>query len=515
MHKNSWVQRLTTGFANQRRRLSSLAIPVLTAAALSGSVATPLIVGIIITQMLVLLWATDVSGTQFSLARDRRKVVAVQRDALEAGFANIAPGSQSAALAIRLDDAERLKTQHGARFIEALVAAMGARLAGTLREQDSYCPLDKTSFGAALFPQRGIDLGSVLTVAQRIQTTLAQPFKMEDVTIWPSVSIGFCLSQRAASLNGIGMLQAAEQAAFKAQAAGPGNLRSYSVVDFPAAITGERLEALQRALENGEICPHFQPQVLTTTGQISGLEALARWNHPQRGLVPPSDFIPLIEAGLSSKLAETMLRGALKTLAALEGSGQHVPSVSVNLSAEELRNPRLADEITWELDRHNLTPERLTIEILETVVADSDDDIAVRNIARLAGMGCGIDLDDFGTGHASIANIRRFAVGRIKIDRSFVTRMHEDRDQQRMVAAILSMSQQLELETVAEGVECAEEQIMLAQMGCNHLQGFAIARPMPAETLGDWLHAHEAALSCGEPWCEETTPARTASNAPH
>lgn len=523
----SWAKRLTSGFSNQRRRLGIIAIPALTVTALgivliapakfSAALLEPVVFGSIIMgisalQTLVLLWATK--GLRASDHRKQRdgKLALVAREQLEIGFSAVLPGSQSAALVIRLDDADRLTSQHGERFMKALIDTMGIRLAQTLREQDSFCLMGETGFGAALFPQRGIDLGSVLTVAQRIQTQLALPFRMEDVVIWPSTSIGFCLSQRAAALNGIGMLQAAEQAARKAQASSPGGLRSYSVVDFPASLTTEKLDALRNALTNGEICAFFQPQVRTNSGEISGLEALARWNHPQRGLVPPSDFIPQIEAaGLSSKLAERMLRDSLKTLATLEAQGHRVPTVSVNLSAEELRNPRLADEIAWELDRHDLTTDRLTIEILETVVADSDDDIAVRNIARLAGMGCGIDLDDFGTGHASIANIRRFAVNRIKIDRSFVTRMPEDRDQRRMVAAILSMAQQLELETVAEGVECAEEQVMLAQMGCTHLQGFAIARPMPAENLATWLHAHEIALACGEPWCEDPVQARAAS----
>jgi len=504
----NWAKRISA----HRRRLAVFGVPVLTASALASGVSTSMLVGIIAAQVVMLYWATDLVSTPFGGSEAPREHVPQDRVRLENAFSSVAPGTHSAAIAIRLDDADRLLAQHGERFVKSLIDTMGAQLAHTLREQDAYCLLGNTGFGVALFPQRGIDISSVIVVAQRIQTRLSQAFRLEDVTHWPSVSIGFCLSQRAAALNGIGMLQAADQAAQKAQAAGPGNLRSYSVVDFPATITSDRVNALREALENGQIRAFFQPQVQTTTGQVSGLEALARWDHPQRGLIPPSEFIPQIEAtGLSSKLAECMLRDAMKTLAALEAAGQKVPTVSVNLSAEELRNPRLADEIAWDLDRYDLAPERLTIEILETVVADSDDDIAVRNIARLAGMGCGIDLDDFGTGHASIANIRRFAVSRVKIDRSFVTRMHEDRDQQRMVAAILSMSQQLELETVAEGVECAEEQVMLAQMGCNHLQGFAIARPMPSENLGEWLRAHETALSCGEPWCEDASQERSAS----
>jgi diguanylate cyclase len=161
--------------------------------------------------------------------------------------------------------------------------------------------------------------------------------------------------------------------------------------------------------------------------------------------------------------------------------------VSVNFSAAELRNPRLPDRLRWELDRFGLGPDRLTVEVLETVIAATDNDVIVANIAALSAMGCGIDLDDFGIGHASITTIRRFAVRRIKIDRSFVTRVDQDREQQRMVSAILSLADRLGLQTLAEGVETAGEHAMLSQLGCSHVQGFGIARPMPLDEVTDWM----------------------------
>ena len=424
-------------------------------------------------------------------------------------------GATAAALCLRLDGAKRLRDQLGQAKYSVLLQTLSQRLSMALRDQDLFCALGEDGFGVALYAQRGLDASGVLGVAQRVQTRLAAPFPIDGISIWPSVSVGFCLSPRAAMLNGLDMLEAAEVAGAKALAAGPSGLSGYSVVDFPSAISGDRMAALRRALDNGEIRAHFQPQVRTDTGEVSGLEALARWEHPQNGLISPGEFLPQIEAaGLSPKLAETMLRQSLATLKALDAEGLDVPSVSINLSAEELRNPRLADEIGWELDRHDLAPERLTVEILETVVAKGDDDVAVRTIARLATMGCGIDLDDFGTGHASITNIRRFAVNRLKIDRSFVTNMHIDPDQQRMVAAILSMAEQLGLATLAEGVEHPEEQVKLAHMGCGHLQGFAIARPMPADKLPGWLRAQAGMLRAGEPWVEDPVQARAAAARP-
>jgi EAL domain-containing protein (putative c-di-GMP-specific phosphodiesterase class I) len=178
-------------------------------------------------------------------------------------------------------------------------------------------------------------------------------------------------------------------------------------------------------------------------------------------------------------------------------AGLHVPNVGVNFSSAELRNPRLAEKLKWELDRFDLTPDRLCVEILETVIAETDNDVIVHNISALAKLGCGIDLDDFGTGHASITNIRRFAVRRIKIDRSFVTKVDEDREQQKLVSGILSLAERMGLETLAEGVETKGEHAMLAQLGCGHVQGFLFGRPMPFDATQSWIleqHAHRSAL---------------------
>ncbi|MCA2014153.1 bifunctional diguanylate cyclase/phosphodiesterase [Cereibacter sphaeroides] len=503
--------------ASQRRFWKLALIPVLTLVAMAEGV--PFWgLGLLLTVQAVLVWlvlrdvlqlGARLEASGHAQLRPREELVSQLADqGLGAD-----DGATAAALTLRLDSAKRLGDQLGRTQYAALMDTLCDRLGLALRDQDLFCATGEDGFGVALFAQRGLDAANVLAVAQRVQARLAAPVSIDGASIWPSVSVGFCLSPRAAMLNGLDMLEASEVAASKAVQSGPAGLSGYSVVDFPASISGDRIAALRRALDNGEIRAYFQPQVRTDTGEVSGLEALARWEHPQSGLISPGEFLPQIEAaGLSPKLAETMLRQALGTLRTLEMEGLSVPSVSINLSAEELRNPRLADEIGWELDRHDLAPERLTVEILETVVAKGEADTAVRTIARLATMGCGIDLDDFGTGHASITNIRRFAVNRLKIDRSFVTNMHIDPEQQRMVAAILSMAEQLGLATLAEGVEHPEEQVKLAQMGCGHLQGFAIARPMPADALPGWLRAQAGMLQAGEPWVEDPVQARAASN---
>ena len=252
---------------------------------------------------------------------------------------------------------------------------------------------------------------------------------------------------------------------------------------------------VETALDGDLSVAHFQPQLSTDTGIVSGFEALARWKHPERGLLAPAEFLSAImSTGLSTRLGEVMLYQTLNALRAWDRAGYHVPSVAVNFCKEELRNPKLVEKLRWELDRFDLAPSRLTIEILETVIAETDNDMVVRNIAALAEIGCGIDLDDFGTGHASITSIRRFAVNRIKIDRSFITRVDADPAQQRMVTAILSMAERLGLQTLAEGVETVAEHAMLAQLGCSHVQGYVIARPMPFQDTIGWLEQHRMKL---------------------
>lgn len=190
---------------------------------------------------------------------------------------------------------------------------------------------------------------------------------------------------------------------------------------------------------------------------------------------------------LLEQLCEIVLSKSLAALRSWDNAGHSIPSVAVNFSSQELSNPKLTDRLKWELDRFDLAPNRLSVEILEDVIAVANDDVIVRNIQALADLGCSVDLDDFGTGHACIANIRRFSVSRIKIGRSFITRIDRDRDQQNMVAAILTMAERLEIDTLAEGVETLGEHAILAQLGCGHVQGFSIAKPMPFEETDAWI----------------------------
>jgi diguanylate cyclase len=402
-------------------------------------------------------------------------------------------GQTTGCIVIQFDEAAVLLDRHGRAAQTEVLARSAERICSSLRQGDVVARLEGGGFAVALGAVRRLDLETMVQLAARLQAALAPPISLNAARLYVTCSIGFCLGVRAPVQTGASLLDAAQVAADEALRHGPGAIRAYS--SDMARVRADRdayREVLERALDEGQIRPYFQPQISTDTGEISGFEALARWSHPSRGLVPPADFLTTIEeAGLSERLGEVILYHALTALVRWEKAGLRVPCISVNFSAAELRNPRLADKLKWELDRFDLSPDRLCVEILETVVAETDNDVIVQNIAALSALGCGIDLDDFGTGHASITNVRRFAVRRIKIDRSFVTRVDQDREQQKIVSAILSLSEQLGLETLAEGVETAGEHAILGQLGCGHVQGYHIARPMPMEDTFDWIAGYQ------------------------
>jgi EAL domain-containing protein (putative c-di-GMP-specific phosphodiesterase class I) len=195
------------------------------------------------------------------------------------------------------------------------------------------------------------------------------------------------------------------------------------------------------------------------------------------------------------KLCEEMLEQSISALNTWDLKGFTVPKVGINFSGDELHNPMLAEKIGWELGRYEMPSSRIAIEVLESVIAGTPDGVVARNLRDLAKLGCHIDLDDFGTGHASISSLQRFSANRLKIDRSFVKNVDQDQNQQKLIAAIVTMAEQLGIETLAEGVETAGEHAMLAQLGCGHVQGYGIARPMPLNDTIPWMKAHAAKLS--------------------
>ncbi len=405
-------------------------------------------------------------------------------------------GRASALFLVQLEELDRVLARHGQAAADLMAERIAQRFLANLRNEDRVYAIGNARFAICLAPEPHFSLESAIQLAARLQSSAEEPVSFENQTLFSSASIGLCLSARSPEPSGEAFLRAAETALAAAAESGPSAIRAYTREVASRARLREQLAAeAQTAFASGAIAPFFQPQVSNDTGEVTGFEALARWQHPEKGLLSPAEFLPALAAsGQMQQLGEAMLGGALAALKTWDAKGLHVPRVAVNFTAEDLGNPKLAERIRWDLDRFDLTPDRLTIEVLETIVAGARESTVTRNLARLSELGCHIDLDDFGTGYASISAIRRFAVSRIKIDRSFITRVDRDREQQRMVAAIQTMAERLGLETLAEGVETPGEHAMLAQLGCAHVQGFGIARPMRADQAENWLTANAAQL---------------------
>ncbi len=419
-------------------------------------------------------------------------------DRLDAALRDNGHGSrQTGCFVLQFDDPSWLCDRHGRTRQSEILAACVARIRGAMRPGDMLFPLEDGSLVVVLAPTQRLDLEVMVRIAGRLQLVVQQPLLLGDGSAQVTCCIGFCHAHQVNDCGGRSLLEAAQVAVDEAMRHGPGAIRAYSADIAKARAQRDVLrDGFAAAVADGQIRAYFQPQLSTDNGKVSGLEVLARWHHPQQGCLPPGQFLPALEGtDLMALLAREMLGQALAALATWDRAGHRVPQVAVNFAADELRDPQLPERLTWALDRHDLAPSRLTIEVLESVVAGEDDDIITRNIARISQLGCGVDLDDFGTGNASITSIRRFALQRLKIDRSFVHDIDTDRGQQKLVTAILSLAEKLGLETLAEGVETRGEHAMLAQLGCGHVQGFVIARPMPFDEVAPWLVRHRESLA--------------------
>ena len=245
---------------------------------------------------------------------------------------------------------------------------------------------------------------------------------------------------------------------------------------------------LRQGMADGHIVPWYQPQICFRTGQLLGFEALARWQDPAQGVQSPAEFLSLAqEIGLLGELDSLVQRAALSTLTGFHQAGLARCELGLNLTAGQLAEPWFVDQLCLEIERANLEPEQVSIEVLESAMLDeaAADPIKV-NVNRLSELGFGIDLDDFGTGHAGLSSLRDLDVSRIKIDRSFIQNVHEDVKLQKFTRALIGLAKTLGISVLAEGVETREEYEWLAAEGCDAMQGFYIARPMPAEQALEW-----------------------------
>jgi diguanylate cyclase (GGDEF)-like protein/PAS domain S-box-containing protein len=397
-------------------------------------------------------------------------------------------------LLIDLDDFKLVNDTMGHGAGDELLAAVAARLTDVLRPDDTAARLGGDEF--AILVEGAREASEVEEIAARVVEAITAPLDGA-AGLSTSVSVGVATTSEA--LTSAEMLRRADLALYAAKEAGKGRWRSYEPGLHVAAM--ERLEVrteLERALAAGAFQLHYQPIVDLGSGELIGVEALIRWRHPRRGLIPPMEFIRVAEeTGLIVPLGAWVLEQALTDVVRWRerAPGMRV-SMSVNVSACQVRAPGFVDMLVDALARRDLPADGLVLEITETTLLTGDEQVSA-DLMELRRLGVRIAIDDFGTGYSSLDNIRLHAVDIVKIDRSFINGVERSRRQTALIGAIVHLARALDLRVVAEGVETAAQREALVLAGCDLGQGYLFSPAVPADGIEPWLTS--AAASPFEP----------------
>jgi diguanylate cyclase (GGDEF)-like protein/PAS domain S-box-containing protein len=399
-------------------------------------------------------------------------------------------------LAFALFDLDRFKEVNdalGHLAGDELLRQLSARLVGLVRNSDTLARLGGDEFTVILEGCATID--DVRTGATRLLSLFEEPFLIRGHQLYASCSIGVSVFPQDGK-DFEQLLRQADVAMYAAKRAGGAAVRLYSPELHAGSPDGFTMHSeLRQALERGEFELHYQPRVAIATGEVVGLEALVRWRHPQRGIVPPYEFIPLAEeTGLIEPIGIWVIDTACSYLMGLRQRGGPDLSVSVNLSPRQFRNRGLIATVAKALSATGLPPSRLVLEITETVMMERTG-LAREVLDALVATGVQVAIDDFGTGYASLSYLRRFPVHEVKIDREFVRDIESDEDDAAIVRAIVQLTHSLGLIAVAEGVETEAQLEFLAGLGCDAYQGFLHSRPLPVAELEQLLLSPSATPS--------------------
>lgn len=370
---------------------------------------------------------------------------------------------------------------------DELLVGFAKRLENCVREKDTVARLGGDEFAILLDDIESIEHAK--NFADAIQNSLKAPFEIEAHEFFTTVSMGIAYSDHGYA-RPEEMLRDADTAMYKAKANGKARYEVFDKQMHMRAVQTLTLEnELRRALDRGDIKPYYQAIVALRTGKIVGFEALARWVHPQRGLISPADFIPLAEEnGLIGPVAMAVMDQACKQLSVWKHEFQ-LPdlTMSANLSVAQFKKTDLVSSVKNALNETQLSPHSLKLEITETVIME-DSGAAIETIKTLKQLGVQISIDDFGTGYSSLSYLHKFPFDVIKIDRSFTSRMAVDRESFGIIRTICALATELGKEVIAEGVERKEHQKMLCDIGCQFGQGYLFSKPVDAETAQTLLN---------------------------
>ena len=418
------------------------------------------------------------------------------RDRVEQATHHGRRGRASAAvMLIDLDHFKEINDTLGHHAGDRLLQEVSQRLRASLDEHDLVARLGGDEFGV-LLPKLESPAQAV-AVAGRLLAQLREPFSIEGLTLEVDGSIGIaCTPEHGTAVEAL--VQRADIAMYAAKESGRGLVMFEPRLDRYSPRRLSLAGSLRSAIADGEIVLFFQPKAELAGGRIVGVEALARWQHPQLGTVAPAEFVPIAEqTGLIGPLTTHVLNRALEQIRAWHDEGEEL-TVAVNLSARSFLDTQLAVEIPVLLERHGVPASMLELEITESMLM-LDPGRAKATLDRLSGIGLRISVDDFGTGYSSLANLKRLPVDGIKIDKSFVIDMPHDSSDAAIVRSTIDLAHNLGLRVVAEGVESHEAWQRLVEMGCDLAQGFHVSRPLPAAAMSRLLAERRGVRSSDTP----------------
>ena len=415
---------------------------------------------------------------------------------LTEALASRGPGEEVALVLLDLDRFKEINDTLGHHYGDQLLQLVGPRLTPVLRPEDVVARLGGDEFAVLLPGMTGAN--QAYDVAHRLHASLLDAFEVDGVALTVEASMGIAMSGADCADASV-LLQRADMAMYAAKRRIGGVRLFEPEMDTHSPERLSLLSDLRLALHRRELVLHFQPKVALPSARCIGFEALVRWQHPVRGLVPPDEFIGLAEGtGLIEPLTRYVLDAALAQCAVWRAAGhEHLP-VAVNVSARNLLESELVQEVSTLLARHGVPASCLVLEVTESAVM-ADPEQASEVLTRLHALGIAVALDDFGAGYTSLAQLRNLPLKELKIDRQFVTEMATRSDDEMIVRSIVELGHNLGLSLVAEGVEDEASAERLLASGCESAQGYHFARPIPAPALAAWLEGQRELTAVAVP----------------
>lgn len=409
------------------------------------------------------------------------------RKALDASHRH---GDKMAVLFVDLDHFKNVNDSLGHSVGDLLLKAVADRLQSCLRAHDVMARQGGDEFVVMMSRLR--HRGDATIVASKMVEQLTEPFVLNGHTVRASASVGVVLYEGGEE-DVETLLRHADLAMYRAKSSGR-NAWAFFEPEMDHGIAQRLLveSDLRRAIHDNQLVLHYQPQVDCHTGVVTGVEALVRWQHPQRGLLMPDSFVQQAEcSGLIDDLGSWVMREAFRQWRVWAGQGIDGLTMAVNVSAMEFGRASFITRLRRALEDTGADPDWIELEITESALMQALPEL-IERLGDIARMGVRLALDDFGTGYSSLGYLKRLPLNSLKIDKSFVRDLPGDKEDEAIVCATLSMAKALELKVVAEGVEVAEQRAFLADLGCDEIQGWLIARPMPADAFEVWWRNRQA-----------------------